>query len=919
MPYSFVGLGATRVQNDLRVMGAFSGTATNIITTSNTPYSNGNALNTHAAGTAGTAVPGTTADYFCYQITTKTNAELYAQGGWGCSWKAMTWINNSVGSNITWDGTRYWMHTTSAVTGNWIGQSPDGKSWNFVQIVGSQPTFTSPSGGVALNGKFGFVDRDGAAAVVRYTDGNTFSSTVLAATGNPSARNGVASDTHVVFVGGNRIWVAQDLAGPWTQYTIGGGLLAVGNIPGTSIWIAGGGAGNVIRSEDNFATTPTLTTVGNASFNGVASSGTSTILSSTTSYRSTDNGITWDPVTFNIAGTYIISYGNGRYVGVSPNNTNIQVSTDDGVTWQNATSPFPTLGYYINLFNNGAVDGIRFQNGRFWLCVSGLTPNVTQNNYLLASSVDGFNWELHISVPPTAGAGSHAAGCQGIFAAQNTSGTPTNANTVVGFGLNTLPITQNVYPFWVMNNTTVGTGAPTQTLGVNQWHEYQIFGRPATTANEWAVTYMMDGIAYGPFNTTTFAAKAALPLWFNIHRGNFFTITSDIVFYDFPMADDPGLLGPDLRVYYDQPATDVSVEWTPIIEGAHNAEMVATTSITGATTYVFESDEPKTDQYAMQPTKVPAGFSILGTRNDAYFSRMQSIQAVANVGVAVDGVNADSMPMSVISPIGSWTYISQHVDSNPQSDTPWTRQKLNEAQLRIARAAPSENGDQYWPYVSLLAHFDEGPGALNTIDSSGLNTMSFSGPNAALVSTAKFGPSSIAINETGTTSAGIIIPRTESVIFRDQNFTIEAWVNPVVLHATGMVFFLTGVGSPQNSNNLWAVVRPSGVVELNLAAGSNLTFLTSSTSFPIVAGEWTHLAVVKLGTNYSVYVNGVNAGSATQSSNLVGVGDTMSIGSGSVSAARAWYGYIDEFRITKGVARYTADFTPPTGPFPDFY
>ena len=94
----------------------------------------------------------------------------------------------------------------------------------------------------------------------------------------------------------------------------------------------------------------------------------------------------------------------------------------------------------------------------------------------------------------------------------------------------------------------------------------------------------------------------------------------------------------------------------------------------------------------------------------------------------------------------------------------------------------------------------------------------------------------------------------------------------------------------------------------------------------IVANTWNHFAYVRTGTggnDYRVFLNGVinSPGNATYLStvpnypnvNEIRISDTVDANFGTNS----WLGHIDDVRITKGVARYTANFTPPTAPFPD--
>jgi hypothetical protein len=88
----------------------------------------------------------------------------------------------------------------------------------------------------------------------------------------------------------------------------------------------------------------------------------------------------------------------------------------------------------------------------------------------------------------------------------------------------------------------------------------------------------------------------------------------------------------------------------------------------------------------------------------------------------------------------------------------------------------------------------------------------------------------------------------------------------------------------------------------------NTVRITSSSTF--TDNTWTHVAVVKSGTTTTMYLGGSNVGSYTGSpqeySNNFVVGNNTAGGGGSL------LGYIDEFRFSKGIARWTANFTPQT-------
>lgn len=210
------------------------------------------------------------------------------------------------------------------------------------------------------------------------------------------------------------------------------------------------------------------------------------------------------------------------------------------------------------------------------------------------------------------------------------------------------------------------------------------------------------------------------------------------------------------------------------------------------------------------------------------------------------------------------------------------------------------------PNTSLLLNFTNG----GIVDATGKNNLETVANSGVQTSQAKWSPGSMYFDGGGD---WLVVPKTGNwSIGSSEPFTIEAWVYLTAAQANYRAILSDyNSGTPGSSKYLF--INSSGIeFQLGTTAG---TIASCTQSFS--QNQWYYIAITRNSSNViSMYVDGTSktVSQATQSGGFLDVGSFFYVGRWGGATAYEWYGYIDDLRITKGIARTIT--ASPTGPFP---
>ena len=216
----------------------------------------------------------------------------------------------------------------------------------------------------------------------------------------------------------------------------------------------------------------------------------------------------------------------------------------------------------------------------------------------------------------------------------------------------------------------------------------------------------------------------------------------------------------------------------------------------------------------------------------------------------------------------------------------------------------STAGDDQFAKVTALFNFDGSDGDTTTsgLDSSNKNlTLSYSSGDQLSNTQTKFGSTSLYVADNVTVSSS------DGFNMGTGDFTIEGWY--YLTQFNNHFLYDQWASSSTGSGNVQVYVKSN-------EGGAIRVYYDGSSKFTTTGGfslnTWTHLAVVRSSNTITVYFNGTADGTTQSFSGQFGKTGDLYIGDQHAGGGGAPQMYVDDLRVTKGLARYTSNFTAPT-------
>ena len=133
----------------------------------------------------------------------------------------------------------------------------------------------------------------------------------------------------------------------------------------------------------------------------------------------------------------------------------------------------------------------------------------------------------------------------------------------------------------------------------------------------------------------------------------------------------------------------------------------------------------------------------------------------------------------------------------------------------------------------------------------------------------------------------------------DGDFTIECWA------------YATATGA----QSLFVQPTTGGYLALNIDCNTGFDIYLNNggagyTVSKPFTNRWNHVAMVRSGSTITIYLNGVAGTTITNSNTLGSTSQNFSVGGLGTQSTGSYTGYMSDFRIYKGVAKYTSNFIP---------